>query len=112
LAVKIEVDEIEDDIVIGRVITDGGHLEVMAEAILEGRRLTLRGLNIHGVGIWANKLGQVKLRRLVLESMECIDVDELIVEGATRITGAGPGRKPHPLRFTRKAAATVPTPPT
>jgi hypothetical protein len=51
LAVEIEIAEIEDGIVIGRVITEGGHLEVMAEAILEGRRQTLRGLNVHGVGV-------------------------------------------------------------
>ncbi|MGA2291100.1 hypothetical protein [Bradyrhizobium sp.] len=112
MAVEIEIDEIEDGIVIGRVITEGGHLEIMAEAILDGRRLTLRGLNVHGVGVWANQLGHVKLRKIVLETMEHIDVDELIVEGAIRITGAGPGRKPRPIRFTRKAPPAVRATPT
>lgn len=75
----------------------------MAEPIVAGRTVTLRGLNIHGIEVWTNQLGPFGLRRVVREIMELIDVDEVIIEGSARVTGAKPGRKPRPIRFSRKA---------
>ena len=107
MSVEIEIDTYEDGIAIGRVITEGYYLEVMAEVIQEGRTVTLLGLNVHGVGVSVNELGPTRLRKLINETMERMDVDEIVIEGAVRVTGAGPGRKPGRLRFKRQAAPAV-----
>lgn len=47
------------------------------------------------------------LRWLAQAVMEVLDCDEIIVEGAVRTTGAGPGRRPGRLRFARALPATA-----
>src|SRR5258708_34534808 len=102
MRVDIIVDESEGAIATARITTSVGTIMAMAEVVLEGRCLTLRGLHVHGEDIGANELGVSGLRRIVAEAMEDLDVDEIIIEGAVRITGAGPGRTPRRLRFARK----------
>lgn len=111
MSVEIELDEFEDGIAVGRVITREFQLVVMAEVIFEDREVVLRGLNVHAVGVSVNELGNARLRKLVIATMERMDVDTLVIEGAIRVTGANPGRKPRSLRFTRKAAPAFHSPP-
>jgi hypothetical protein len=77
---------------------------VMAEVALEGRCLTLRGLHVHGLDIGANELRVAGLRRVIREVMEDLNVDEMVIEGSVRTTGASPGRAPRELRFARKVS--------
>jgi hypothetical protein len=102
MAVDIIADESEGTIATARVTTSVGTIMVMAEVALEGRFLTLRGLHVHGEGVGMNELGISGLRRIVAEAMEDLDVDEIVIEGAVRVTGASPGRTPRRLRFARK----------
>jgi hypothetical protein len=102
MAVDIIADESEGTIATARVTTSVGTIMAMAEVALEGRSLTLRGLHVHGEGVGMNELGISGLRRIVAEAMEDLDVDEIVIEGAVRVTGAGPGRTPRRLRFARK----------
>jgi hypothetical protein len=94
-------EEAGGTIVLARIETSAGTLEVLAQAALEGRRLTLAGLHVHGVNVATNDLGVGGIRRIVREVMEELDVDEITIEGAIRTTGAGPGRSPRHLRFAR-----------
>lgn len=68
-------------------------------AEVEGRWACLRRMDIQGSG--ANSLGLAALHELAQLVMELLDVDELRIEGSTRTSGAGPGRKPAPLVFRR-----------
>jgi hypothetical protein len=102
MAVDIIADESEGTIATARVTTSVGTIMAMAEVALEGRSLTLRGLHVHGEGVGMNELGISGLRRIVAEAMEDLDVDEIVIEGAVRVTGAGPGRTPRRLWFAPK----------
>jgi hypothetical protein len=72
---------------------------------MRGRSLILSGVHIQGDDVKANELGVAGLRRMTQEAMEELGVDEIIIVGAVRTTGANPGRAPRPLRFTRKIPA-------
>jgi hypothetical protein len=95
------LEEAGGAVILARIETSVGTLDVPAEAALEGRRLTLAGLHVYGIDVAANDLGVGGIRRIVREVMEELDVDEITIEGAIRTTGAGPGRAPRRLRFTR-----------
>src|ERR1700722_17842257 len=87
-----------------RIETSVGVLMVMAEVLLEGRCLVLRGLHVHGEDVRANEVGIAGLRRIVREVMEELDVDEIIIGGSSRTTGSSPGRAPRQLRFAREVS--------
>lgn len=67
-------------------------IELLAELELDGRRAIVRGLHVLGGG--ANTMGVGELRRLLVWAKGYLDVDHLRIEGATRTSGAGPGRLP------------------
>jgi hypothetical protein len=103
MPIDIVADECEGAIATARITTSLETIMAMAEVMLEERRLALRGLHVHGEDIGVNELGVSGLRRMVAEVME--DFDEIVIEGTVRVTGAGPGRTPRRLRFTRKIPA-------
>lgn len=72
-------------------------VDVLAGVVLDGRVLTLIDLHIQGSGI--NSLGVGGLKALVSWAKVYFDVDELRIVGATRTSGARPGRRPRPLAF-------------
>lgn len=82
--------------------TPDGVISVMAEPQKVGDGLYLRGFHIQGENISMNDLGAHRLRNLAEIAMEEMECHELVVEGAVRTTGAGRGRKPWPIRFTRR----------
>ncbi len=84
--------------------TSVGTMLVMAEVVLDGRCLALRALHMQGDDVGINDVGVVGLRRAMREVMEELDVDEMVIEGSRRTTGAGPGRTPRPLRFARNVS--------
>ena len=105
MPIDIVAEESEGAIATARITTSLETIMAMAEVMLEERRLALRGLHVHGEDIGVNELGVSGLRRMVAEVMEDLDVDEIVIEGAVRVTGAGPGRTPRRLQFTRKIPA-------
>ena len=60
------------------------------------RRAVLVGVHVQGPG--PNQVGP-KIRSLAKWVKALLDVDELRIEGATRTSGAGPGRDPAPIVF-------------
>jgi hypothetical protein len=96
-----------DDLTVGRIVTvridtPAGLLMFMGEIEIVGRRLIARECHIHAERGGLHAFGWARLRqvaRLLLELLETYD--ELVVEGGIRTSGANPGRRPRPLRFTR-----------
>jgi hypothetical protein len=101
----IEILDAQSNVVLARIEMVEVTLSVLAEVAITGRSLILGGLHIQGENVEPNEVGIRDLRRVVQEVMEDLDVDHIIVEGATRSTGAGPGRTPRQLRFSRKIPA-------
>jgi hypothetical protein len=97
-------DQSEGSIVTAAIKTAAGTIKVMAEVILEDPCLILRRFHIEGVDVGVNDIRPAGLRRMVQEVMEELDVQEIIMEGSRRTTGANPGRTPRRLRFTRKVS--------
>jgi hypothetical protein len=81
--------------------TPVGLLMVMAEAEKRGRSLSLKGLHVQSQGAGRNSVGPANLNFIVRVFMEVMDIDELVVTGGVRTTGANPGRPPRERRFTR-----------
>jgi hypothetical protein len=80
--------------------TPAGVIVVMAEVSLRDRTLCLRGMHIEGPD--PNTMGPANLRVLAEAVMERMNCDGIEIEGGTRSTGANPGRRPRPVRFTRR----------
>ncbi|MEI7606497.1 MAG: hypothetical protein WCJ64_03840 [Rhodospirillaceae bacterium] len=96
-------DMTDSPIVTARIATPDGDVSVMAEAETVGRCLWLRNLHIHGENIGPRQFGYSRLRGLVAAVIDTLEsYDEIIVEGASRTSGAGKGHRPHPIRFARK----------
>lgn len=56
----------------------------------------------HTFGPGKGALGVRGLRTIAQAFVEQFDVEELIIAGATRTTGANPGRKPKPFHYRRR----------
>jgi hypothetical protein len=95
----------EGAVATARIETAAGTMLVMAEVAMEGRCLVLQGLHMRGIDVGINELRVTGLRFAVREFMEALDVDEMVIEGSRRTTGAGPGRTPRRLRFARNVSA-------
>jgi hypothetical protein len=79
-------------------LTDGIQVvQVLTAVEFAGRTAMLRRLHIEGAG--RNTLGPRALRELINWAKVQLDVDQLRIEGATRTSGADPGRVPSPLVF-------------
>jgi hypothetical protein len=95
LELEIELSEV----VSVRLSNGTDEFEAMFYVRLDGRVAIFSRLDIQGAG--PNTLGQGALRNAAQSVMELLDVDKLRIEGATRTSGAGPGRRPTPFVFRR-----------
>jgi hypothetical protein len=94
------VDDLTSDPVVTVIVqTPDGDLRFMAEIIMEGAVMTLRGFHVQDAQ--ANAFGAGNLKVLARTMMERMNLDGLVVEGAARTTGANPARRPGILRFAR-----------
>jgi hypothetical protein len=94
------VNDLTDDPVVTLFVsTPAGGLAFTAEPILRGKTLILRRTHVQGSRPGA--VGGPNLAVIAQAVMRGMDIDELIVEGAFRTTGARPGRRPSPIRYTR-----------
>jgi hypothetical protein len=101
IRIELEDQESEGRIFTANFVTPIGTLKVMAEADGTPRYPILRGVHIQGEDVGPHDFGAIQLRWLVHAAMEMMDLDGLVLEGDVRTTGANPGRRPRPLRFTR-----------
>lgn len=105
--IQIEMEDglTDGNVFTARIITPAGVLLVMAEVEPRRRKLLLDGLPVQGETIRPNELGPHRLRQLSDVLMELVDFDVLVIQGATRTSGAHRGRLPGPLRFTRRLSS-------
>jgi hypothetical protein len=75
--------------------TAQGEVRALASISQEGDALILDGLHIEGPG--ANTLGLRQMRELARELGREQGVSRVVIRGAVRTTGAGPGRIPHEI---------------
>lgn len=95
------VDELTDHPVVTiKVQTPAGSLPLMAQLSMQGETLRVDGL--HAQDSRANAIGVGNLMVVAQAIMEKMQLDRLVVKGASRSTGADPGRTPRELRFTRR----------
>ena len=90
--IAIEIVDAENNTAEIEVWTPAGRLSIMGEVYRIGRVLHCTGVHVEGLRPGA--LGRSGLnaigRKLLLEA----DVDEIVIEGASRTTGRGEGRAP------------------
>lgn len=102
IEIVLLTDDTDDPVVTAEIVTPAGTLRAMAEPEWRERCLILRGYHMHGEDVGPNEFGWRELRWLAQAAMEVLDVDEIRVEGEVRTSGANPGHRPRPVRFTRK----------
>ncbi len=104
--VDVVIDLADRDVVLGRLIAGELEVEFATNVRWEGRTLELVAIHLYGAG--ANSMGIRTLRKAVQALMLLLDVDQVIVEGALRTTGAATGpagsgpRLPRRLIFNRE----------
>ena len=98
------VDDLTDDPVVTiRISTPAGPVRFMAQPVMEGRTMVLKGFHVQDST--ANWLGTGNLIVIAHAAMEGMDLDGLVIEGAVRSTGANPGHRPRDIRFARRVRA-------
>lgn len=105
IVIDLDNDLTDGSVATVTVTTPDGTLVVMAVVDILGRLGMFRDIHLHGVTLGANEFGLRRLRWVARAMMEAFDLDEAVIVGAARTSGAGPGHRPRPLRFARKAAA-------
>lgn len=95
------IDDVSDSSVLTVTIdVPDARIFLMAEVHEADRVLYLRRCHLFMIGP-PETLRLDRLRYVARIAMEAMDYDEIILEGAARTTGANPGRRPKPFRFTR-----------
>ena len=95
------VDDMTDDPVVTLLVTTpAGMLMFVAEPEERGSTLVLKGVHVQATR--PNAIGTANLMVVARALMEGMDLDGLEVEGALRTTGANPGHRPRPFRFSRR----------
>jgi hypothetical protein len=98
------VDDMTDDpIVTLRIFTPVGPLTFMAQPVMVGTTMVLKGSHVQDST--ANTVGPGNLMVIAHAVMEGMELDGLVIEGAVRSTGANPGHRPRDIRFTRRVRA-------
>jgi hypothetical protein len=93
-------DMTDDPVVTLRIFTPVGPLTFMAQPVMVGTTMVLKGL--HAQDSTPNTVGPGNLMVIAHAVMEGMELDGLVIEGAVRSTGANPGHRPRDIRFARR----------
>lgn len=100
----IPVDDLSDHRVTTLIVRwSSGELRIMGEVTCTERTIKATGVHVDATDP-SPGLNMALVRKIARQVMEGMDFDELIIEGAPRTTGASPGRRPRPLRFSRRSS--------
>jgi hypothetical protein len=100
-AITVEIEDIEGRVWIVQIITPVGMIEIIGEFDYDPARRTLRVSETHVQGLHSGALGRAGLSLIGRKLLDEADVEEIIIEGGTRTTGARPSRRPPPFRICR-----------
>lgn len=96
--ISVELDDAsEGSIWIVRIDTPAGAIELIGEVIKVGRVLHVNRAHVQGLSRGA--LGRAGLNTIGRKLLEEADVEEIIIQGGARTTGARPNRVPSAFRF-------------
>jgi hypothetical protein len=95
--ISFDLRETEGSICIVRIDTPAGAIELIGEVIKVGRVLHVNGA--HAQGLTPGRLGRAGLNAIGRKLLEEDDVEEIIIQGGARTTGARPNRIPPAYRF-------------
>lgn len=90
MVVDLRITQVDVDVMLGVLVLDSGRVEFATNFVIIGRRIELSRLHLHGAG--PNVLGPSAVRQALQAVMVSFDVDEIVIEGGTRVTGAATGR--------------------
>jgi hypothetical protein len=104
ISFELLYDMTDDPVVTLLFRTPVGQLMFTGEPVEMDGVLISRGTHVQDASV--NAIGAANLmviaQALIAQAlMDRMDYNELIIEGAIRATGANPGRRPRPIRFTR-----------
>ena len=102
---SIAAYEIEGDTVVVDLECQGRTISIAADIAFEGTVVWITGGHISGTG--PNQAGGRLLMSLVRWATDFFDVEEIRIAGATRTTGARPGRVPPVLAFGRDGSRRI-----
>ena len=104
--ISVELDDAsEGSVWIVRIDTPAGAIELIGEVIKVGRVLHVDHAHVQGLNPGA--LGRAGLNAIGRKLVEEADVDEIIVQGGARTTGARPNRVPPAFRFPSKGPSST-----
>lgn len=103
----VTIDETlsEDRLVTVGVETPAGELQVMGEVVRLDNEC-LRVVRAHIQGLAPGACGTGNLIVIARKVLEIIDVEEIVIEGSARTSGANPSHTPRPFRL-RKRKPTI-----
>lgn len=90
-------NSIEPPIVMIRITTPAGIIELLGAAWYDGRTLHISEAHIGGLSRGA--CGRAGLNAIGKKFLEVAVVDEIIIQGAARSTGRNVGKVPRAIRF-------------
>jgi hypothetical protein len=95
----IELKIVEEDEDAIELLAKGkkGHITIYANIFKEDNRLILRNVHLDGMGSGYSSL--TELRQIAREFGRMNHVDEVIIYGFRRTTGANAGKQPIPIRI-------------
>lgn len=102
LSFEMDDDQSSDPIATLVIQAPGVVLMVMAEISVDRPQRFMKLSRAHIHGATANEVGFANLKTIAQAVLEGMDLDEIIIEGGIRTTGACPGHIPRPFRFTRQ----------
>lgn len=95
--IVVEIVAADRDTMIVAIATPAGLVELIGTLKREGRVLRVDGAHVQGLRPGA--LGRAGLNAIGRKLLEEADVDQVIIAGGTRSTGASRGKRPRPVRF-------------
>ena len=100
--IKIDIVETEGSLVIIDVATPVGRARLLGDVRLSGKVLEVDAAHIEGLTPGA--VGRAGINAVLRKLMVEADVEQIVIQGATRTTGKGKGRLPRPIRFPHRGS--------
>lgn len=105
IEIVVDGDLADDPVYALIIVTPIESLQVLGSFEIGARRIVVQGLHVGGDP--SLPWGWSRLRQIARLLLEKMDVDDLIVHGAVRTTGANPGRRPSIVRLSRSSAPRI-----
>ena len=97
--ITIEIELADHPTALISIATPKGIIRLLVSVSMSGR--VMRIDDAHVGGLEAGEIGRAGLNAIGRKLLEEADVEEIIIQGATRTSGKYRGKRPHPIRFPR-----------